>query len=172
MHIFIQPGCSSADDDCSTLWHHDESEGDDYMYNTCPTPAPTACDGEMYSVFMSDSWGDGWGTSTLRIYDCLGELLKVCVIRSAATSAVFSMTSSVRLSLRVRSCVKWCLTITLPLCLAFSTRVTSRLKMATTARKKFAWRKEPPLFRLNAEAAATSNMRYFQRFEKAVHCYW
>jgi len=53
-------------------WHEG---GAPYVYETCPTPAPTACGGAPYEIVMSDSFGDGWNGNEVVLQDCAGDLL-------------------------------------------------------------------------------------------------
>ena len=39
-------------------WLEDTGEDGDYFLDQCPTPAPTVCSGEDYTVVMSDSFGN------------------------------------------------------------------------------------------------------------------
>jgi len=109
---------------------------------------------------MSDSWGDGWGTSSLRIYDCLGELLRVSEEAKWRIAVVFSVVSSAAAHRSADVTSVFVFATTPPFFSFCRIRVTLRSKTDLWALRMYACRLELPHFKWNAVVPATSNTRY------------
>lgn len=53
-----------------------QGTGTPFLLSTCPTPAPTGCPTSMFSINMSDDFGDGWNGNTISIMNCAGQIMK------------------------------------------------------------------------------------------------